>query len=527
MMKHAGGTPTAALLFFMFQCLYALTTSGNAFRIPDEFEVYFQVEHLVDSGDLSVPQTLAIRQPVVVDGRVVGAQSIFFGKVGIDGKPYAPYGPLVAILALPHHLAGRALAWFVDVPRLPQGQGGAWTTLVGGVTTLSSATGAALAVAGFYRAAVALATPASVALVFSLLLGGATVLWPYGTTLYSEAWQAAAFVWCAAFLLEARSGKAPVRSRVVAAAVCLTMAGLVKVTALVFAPAFIVAVLCERSVPARARREVAMALALGIMSAAAVHILWNQYRFAQPFDFGYDWSETIPLLPPRAFVIDDIPRGLVVLLLSPGKSVFLWAPVLVLAAARMPRFWLRERSVAIGVAAAFVTGLLFFSSYLFPEGGYGHGPRNLVPLVPLLLLPALGVNARARSYALAACGIAGLAVAIPAISVSFLQDQAMAAPSASSRPGYYEQIEPAPGRAANRYHLGYVPFVAAVGSPGWATPQVVGLGPDFFPRHLNQARRTLRDGQAIPEWLAWSWVIAWSSGFALAGWALCRRRRAP
>ena len=52
---------TTLLLFVFFQALYALTSSGNAFRVPDEFEVYFQVEHLVDEGDLSVPQTLAIR----------------------------------------------------------------------------------------------------------------------------------------------------------------------------------------------------------------------------------------------------------------------------------------------------------------------------------------------------------------------------------------------------------------------------------------------------------------------------------
>ena len=50
------------LLFLMFQGLYALTSSGNAFRVPDEFEVYFQTEHLVDAGDLSVPQTLLIRR---------------------------------------------------------------------------------------------------------------------------------------------------------------------------------------------------------------------------------------------------------------------------------------------------------------------------------------------------------------------------------------------------------------------------------------------------------------------------------
>src|ERR671912_605301 len=93
-------------LFLFFQALYALTSSGNAFRIPDEFEVYFQTENLFDHGDISVPQTLQIRP---------GGQPIFFGKLGLDGKPYAPYGPLAAVLAIPHHLTGRALASMLGI----------------------------------------------------------------------------------------------------------------------------------------------------------------------------------------------------------------------------------------------------------------------------------------------------------------------------------------------------------------------------------------------------------------------------
>src|ERR1051326_7778154 len=87
-------------LFLFFFALYALTSSGSAFRVPDEFEVYFQAEHLIDAGDLSVPQTLTVNE----DGT-----PIFFGRFGLDGKPYAPYGPGVAFVILPFHVQiGRA-----------------------------------------------------------------------------------------------------------------------------------------------------------------------------------------------------------------------------------------------------------------------------------------------------------------------------------------------------------------------------------------------------------------------------------
>lgn len=511
-----------ALLFAVFQCLYALTSSGNAFRIPDEFEVYFQTENLVDHGDLSVPQAMAIRQPVIVNGKVTGTQSVFFGKIGTDGKPYAPYGPLSAALAVPHHLLGRAVAAVAGVPRVPRTQGLAWLILVGGITLLTSATAAALTVAGFYRVALALSAPAPTALVWSLLLGGATVLWPYSATLYSESWQAAAFVWAVAWLLEARAGHGRARARVIGAALLLTVAGLTKVTALIFAPAFVVAALADRTLTERTRREVAVALTIGIVLAIAIHVRWNQFRFDDPFDFGYDWAETIPVLPPQAFMLTDVPRGLAVLLVSPGKSVFVWAPVLVVAALGARRLWQRERAVAIGCATATTVGLGVFAAYLFPEGGYAHGPRNLVPILPLMLLPAVGVEPGGRLRPLmVACAVAGVVMAVLALSVSYLEDQAISV----SANRYYEQVDPAPGRPANRYDLRYIPFVSALRSPGWVSSPSLGQGPDFFPLHLRQAQAQLPDGRAIPSWLIWAWPLMWLLSLAAAASMLYRATR--
>jgi hypothetical protein len=150
-------------LFWFFFALYALTSSGNAFRVPDEFEVYFQAEHLVDAGDISVPQTLAIRE--------AGAP-ILFGKFGADGRPYAPYGPGVAYLIAPFHVAGRLLARAAHVPRVPLPEGAAWEFVVGGVTTIAMAFAAALAVAGFYRASLALDAPQRQSVRLAAILGG-------------------------------------------------------------------------------------------------------------------------------------------------------------------------------------------------------------------------------------------------------------------------------------------------------------------------------------------------------------------
>jgi hypothetical protein len=509
---------TTLLLFVFFQALYGLTSSGNAFRVPDEFEVYFQTEHLADAGDLSVPQTLAIRS--------AGGQPIFFGKVGLDRKPYAPYGPLTAFLALPHHLIGRVVAALAGVPRSAPPAGLVWVFLVGGLTMTATATAAALTVAGFHRAALALGTPERTAFVLAMLLGGATVLWPYGTSFYSEAWQAAAFIWAAALLLEARRGPPRARALVILASLLLAAAGLTKVTALVFAPGFVVAALCDRSRSLRARLEVALALAAGIAFATGVHMTWNLYRFNQPFDFGYDWAETIPELPPRAFLAADVPRGLAVLLVSPGKSLFLWAPALFLAFARAKRFFQREPAVAIGIATAAGVGLVFYAAYLFPEGAYSHGPRNLVPIIPLMLLPAGGPDGRWPAAPLIACAAVGITMALFAVSVSFLEDQGLGGDLQSgARMVYYERVTPAPGRVWNRYRLDYVPFVSAMRSPNWLHATRLGEGPDFFPLHLLQARSQLPNGRAIPLWLVWGMPACWLAMLAAAA-AMWRRATA-
>jgi len=497
-------------LFWCFFALYGLTSSGNPFRVPDEFEVYFQAAQLADAGELSIPQTLAITQE---------GQPIFFGEVGADGRPYAPYGPGVAFLIAPFHLAGRAVARLAGVPRAPLPAGIAWELLVGGITTFATAFAAALAVAGFCRASLGLGANPSRAVQLAVILGGATLLWPYGTTLYSEAWLAAAFSWTAALLLDARARDRGVPIRVVLAAMLVAAAILTKPAAVVTAPAFMIAALFDRQVAARARWSVALALAAAAAMAMAVHIGWNLHRFGRAMDFGYNLAAMIPEPPARSFALDDVPRGLFVMLLTPGKSLFVWAPATLLGLLGLPACWPRERGLAAGAIAAIVLALLFYAAFLFPEGGYAHGPRHLVPLIPLLLLPLSVPAIPWVRRKLAVCAAIGFVMASLGASISFLEDQS--APGAGTRIStgpYYERIDPPPGRPGHRYRLDYIPFKFALTSGHWWSPErPSGNGPDFFPLHLARARATLPGGQNIPPWMPWAVSLPWAIALVWSG----------
>ena len=288
-------------------------------------------------------------------------------------------------------------------------------------------------------------------------------------------------------------------------------------TSLVFAPGFLVAVLAAESVPFSKRLRAAAALVVSIAVAIVIHLAWNDFRFGDTFEFGYDWAETVPVLPARAFLLSDLPRGLAVLLFSPGKSLLLWAPVLLLSVAKVRA---RPRALLAGVATAAVSGLIFYGAYLFPEGGYSHGPRHLVPIVPLLLLPAATPGPSWRRELVVACTAVGMTMALLSVSVSFLQDQALG--NDFRRFGYYDRVDPAAGRAWNRYRMDYVPFVRTMTSAEWPASRQVGAGLDVFPLHLLRARDAIPEARVIPAWLPWALFVLWSSLLAAAATGIWR-----
>jgi hypothetical protein len=201
---------------------------------------------------------------------------------------------------------------------------------------------------------------------------------------------------------------------------------------------------------------------------------------------------------------------LFVQLLTPGKSLFVWAPVTLLSVLALPSCWRQRRGLAAGLVVALVSALVFFAAFFLPEGGYAHGPRHLVPLVPLLMLPLAMPGIIVSRRALAACAVAGFVVATLAVTVSFFEDQPAVQIGARTFSPYYERIDPGIGEPNVRYRVDYVPFKFALTSGHWlSATRAAGNGPDFFPLYLVQARRTLPGGTAIPAWLPWAVSLPW------------------
>lgn len=150
-------------------------------------------------------------------------------------------------------------------------------------------------------------------------------------------------------------------------------------------------------------------------AGVALALVYNDVRFGSYFSDG-----KLHLQAQRAYPLFGNPlAGFLTLLTSPGKSIFLYSPPIVLAVLGMRRLWHRAPQLALAIVASSAILVSFLSCISFAGGDWCWGPRYLVVLLPLwaLALPfaALGRNAR-RNLVVAVLTL-GLVIQALALSV--------------------------------------------------------------------------------------------------------------
>jgi hypothetical protein len=395
------------LLFLSLNFLFMLTSTGRV-RTTDELMTLFESESLVLRGSTAVPQAVAAR--------------LFFGRYDRQGQPRAAYAPGQALAATPWYVLGQYV--LRKAPGVPQGSR---DLMVGFALTLSSATFAAAAATFAFLIFCGMGIAQRTSLAATLLLTLATPLFAYSGWFFSEP-LACALLMGAAWSLFARSDGIPARRAALGAAL-LGFAVLVRPTHVLLAPIFLLAVLLRER---RSGVKPAMVAAAVLSVAVAGYLSYNYYVFGNPFQIGYPASVEAG----KHVTAFETPLrvGLFGFLLSPGKSIFLFAPPVLLALAGLPALWRRDRGLATIGSLSLPLALGFFASYTQWEGGYCFGPRYLVPALVLLLLavgPALAEAGRSTRVFAVLLFIAGLAVQALGLATSFLE--------AEVGHGYYNQ----------------------------------------------------------------------------------------
>jgi len=261
---------------------------------------------------------------------------------------------------------------------LDAGQDGPWTHRFGlGVSLLACIALIPL----FYSLARSLDVPGRAAAVATVLFGLTNPVWPYSKRFFSEPLTAAlalgAFVGASWFL---RSGR---RLPLFGGLVCLA---LLPLNNMVVPVALGMGLGLMLLVARRFWALGALAAATAVSSGLFFGSLWLRYGGVRTAGYGNE-----------RFTFGTL-EGLHGLLFGWGRSIFVFAPLLVLSLFGVRALWRRSKPVALGIGATLATALLVVASWWCSWGGISWGPRLLHPVLPIACVGAAAVLTEFRRW---------------------------------------------------------------------------------------------------------------------------------
>lgn len=348
-----------ALLFF-FLALYVLTNGGHAYS-TDEESMFFVTAAMARRGGFDIPpQTDA---PVSLPMQ------------GVDGKLYSPYGLLPSIGALPLYHVGAVLAFF-----FPLSYTGFFLRFV--MVLLLSPLYTALTVMLLYQAVIMLGYSQRSAILTACCYGLGTMAWVYSKTFFSEPLGTLLLV--VAFVALLKYARTPRLDFVAASGLAVGFGVATKVAEFINVPLlflYLVWLLYAKRDTLDRRAWIQAIVVWGVSAGAIVAGvgLYNFVRFGNPLQTGYG----------NGFALFSFPlwQGLYGLLASPGKSLFLYSPIVILA---LPAFWLlmrQRRMAAVWCLGIIGLHLVTYGVYGVWHGDSAWGPRFMLFILPFMVLP--------------------------------------------------------------------------------------------------------------------------------------------
>jgi hypothetical protein len=377
-------------LYMALFSLYLLTMGGQLF-ISDGVAMYLTTRAIVRDHTLAVEPDQGLPQLVK----------------GWDGHLYSQYDLGQPLIAVPFYIAGSILARL-----FPRGDEGALT-----VFTVSLLPQFATALAGLvlYQLSFGVFRNTRVAIAVALLWGTGTLAWPYSKFYFSEALLTLFLVLSCWLMVEAINRDS--RVGLLCAGLALGAAVSIRAATAIYLPAFVAYLMVEVArTGAEPKKLIGQMIGtltiflLGILPSIVLFLWHNYIRFHDILHIAYEGQGfTTP------FWI-----GLTGFLFSPGRSLFLFSPLLVLGVLSLYRLRHEAPSIAAFIITAFIAVLAFYSLWWSWHGGWSWGPRFLVPLFPFLVLP-VGVRLRSGKFWFATILVWILSVlaVIPGVSVDF------------------------------------------------------------------------------------------------------------
>ena len=398
----------ALALFCLLSGIYLLTSGGHTYSY-DEETMFGLTESIVERGSLVVPTcgNCTVLRSIPMPG----------------GRNYSRYGPVQSLVAIPPYLAGRAVAGDDDAAR--------WFATRFAATLLTALVTAGIG-ALLYVLVRRLGAAHGTALLTALLYGLGTQAWPRAKTFFADPLTTLLIlggVYCWWRLDNPAGAGAAARTRAMAGwaaglgSLCGVAVGVKFGAGIVLLPFGVAGAASlwrawrTDGLAPRQLTTVAGAAALAVATPLALVGWYNWTRFGSVAETGYGGREV------GAVQGGDWWIGLSGLLLSPGKSLFVFSPVVILGLLSLWPFARHRRRFALLVGGLIALHLAFYARVPQWDAGTSWGPRYLDFIVPLCLLPlpwgSMWLAGRGRALRLMLGGLAGAMVAL-ALAVQLL-----------------------------------------------------------------------------------------------------------
>ena len=235
-----------------------------------------------------------------------------------------------------------------------------------------------------------------IAAVLAGLFGFATLNWPYASTFFSEPLAMSLMLLSLLLLVGFDTGDTAAESEhdmasmggFLAAGFLLGMSATAHLSTVLFAPFF----LCYAAGLGASEGGFKTRLLRGAQFAVGYAVpllllgIYNLHRFGDLLETG---RSVVPDAAARFGYGSWVApwKGLAGLLISPGKGLLLFCPLVLLGLFAFPALLRRRRVLAVALSAAIGARILVIASRSDWHGGFGVGPRYMLLVVPLLLLP--------------------------------------------------------------------------------------------------------------------------------------------
>jgi hypothetical protein len=378
-------------LFLFFISIYWLTSSDIMLYDTDASIARYEVtKSIVERFDLSIPEGIGFK--------------------GNDGREYSWYGLGQSLLAVPFYIIGKTIG-----------------TPESAVSMMNQVIGAAVPVVVFLFA-LSLGYSRRVCLFVSVIYGLGTMAWPLTKQPFDHTLETFFVLLAVFFMYYYNVNKKGFY--LLLSGFSVGFAFITRPTAILVVPPLFVLMLYYslkrfdfKISTGIVIKNIAL-FSVALLPFISLSLWYNYYRFGSVFETGFsligqhtriDFFTGTPLL-----------TGLSGFLISPGKGFFYYSPVALLFFFSIKSFIKKYPGLGISFILIILSYLLFLSKNIYWHGDWAWGPRYLLALTPIFIIPIAEIfssdnwfKKKLRKVALYSILILSLLIQVAAISVDY------------------------------------------------------------------------------------------------------------